>query len=152
MQPDPGIGVERAASGVRAGTTVMARSHLLAGGLTLVAFLISGAYMGAHDPPVASLEPGLHVMFTSRHIYILAAALMNLLLGAYLRPTSTRAARAVQWVGSLLLLLAAGLLLAAFVVEPVAGRYRTAVSAFGLYSLFAGSLLHVAVALRTRPS
>jgi len=131
-------------------TTVLARSHLLVGAVTLVAFLISGAYMRGHDPPLAVLEPGPHLMFTSRHIYILAAALMNLVLGAYLRPTATRAARAVQWAGSLLLLLAAGLLLAAFVVEPVAGRYRTPVSAYGLYSLFAGSLLHVGAALRTR--
>jgi len=129
----------------------LARWHLLVGGATLVVFLISGAYMAAHHPPVGALEPGMHAMFTSRHIYILAAALINLLLGAYVRPTTMSGARAVQWTGSLLLILASGLLIAAFVAEPMAGRYRTPVSAFGLYSLFAGSLLHVGAALRTRP-
>jgi hypothetical protein len=124
----------------------LARAHLLVGAMTLIAFLLSGAYMALHRPPLGALEPGLHMTFISRHIYMLAAALMNLVLGSYLRPTATRSARSAQWIGSLLLMLSAGLLLAAFVGEPVAGRYRTPISALGLYSLFAGSLLHVGAA------
>ena len=128
----------------------LARAHLLVGAMALVAFLLSGAYMAFHHPPLGALGPGMHMMFISRHIYMLAAALMNLVLGSYLLPTVSRGARSAQWIGSLLLMLSAGLLLAAFVGEPVAGRYRTPISALGLYSLLAGSLLHVGAVLRTR--
>jgi hypothetical protein len=102
------------------------------------------------ETPVRALEPGMHVMFTSRHIYILAAALVNLVLGAHVRRAQAPGARLAQWVGSLLLVVAAGMLMVAFVVEPMAGRYRTPVSSYGLYSLFAGSLLHVTAALWKR--
>jgi hypothetical protein len=122
--------------------------HLVVGGSALAAFLVSGAYMRAHNPPIAALEPGLHRMFTSRHIYILAAALLNLVLGVYARPAVRRWAWAIQRGGSLLLVVAAALLVAAFVAEPMAGANRTPVSSFGLFSLFAGSLLHVGAALR----
>jgi uncharacterized membrane protein len=131
-------------------STALAKWHLMVGGATLTVFLISGVYMRWHDPAVGALEPGLHVMFTSRHIYILAAALIHLVLGAYVRPAATGRASAVQRAGSLLLVVAAGLLMAAFVVEPMAGRYRTSVSSFGLYSLFAGTLMHVGAALCRR--
>jgi hypothetical protein len=128
----------------------LATIHLLVGSVTLVVFLVSGGYMRLHDPPIDALGPGLHLMFVSRHIYILAAALIHLVLGAYVRPAPTRGARVVQRIGSILLVVAAGLLIAAFVGEPMAGRYRTPVSSFGLYSLFAGALLHVGASLRKR--
>lgn len=122
--------------------------HLLVGTATLVAFLSSGLYMRLHDPPVAALGEGPHVMFTSRHIYILAAALVHLVLGAYVAPAATRGRGTTQRVASGLLVAAAGLLVAAFIVEPVSGRGRTAASSFGLYALFAGSLLHLVSAPR----
>jgi hypothetical protein len=81
-------------------------------------------------------------MFVSRHIYILAAALVHLGLGAYVSPLAGRGARGVQWLGSILLLASCVLLIAAFVFEPVAGRTRTNVSTWGLYTLFAGVVLH----------
>jgi hypothetical protein len=126
--------------------------HLAIGGSTLAAFLASGAYMRSQTPPISSFEPGLHALFTSRHIYILAAALLNLVLAAYMQPAARRGARAVQWVGSLLLSAAAALLTAAFVVEPMNVGHRTPVSSFGLYGLFAGALLHVGAALRDKLS
>lgn len=128
----------------------MKRLHLWVGFVTLTAFLASGMYMRLHTPPVAALGDGRHVMFTSRHIYILAAALVNLVLGAYVTSAGRRAARVTQSIGSTLLVVAAALLIAAFVSEPVAGRGRTIVSSLGLYALFAGSLLHVFAALTRR--
>ena len=118
----------------------MRRIHLVVGAVTLAAFLASGIYMRSMDRPE---DLGRLVMFTSRHIYILSAALINLLLGAYVTPAATGRARMSQRLGSLLLIVAVALLVVAFAAEPVAGRPRTAVSSFGLYALFAGSLLHV---------
>jgi choline-glycine betaine transporter len=115
--------------------------------VTLVVFLVSGQYMKFHQPPMSELDPGPHVMFTSRHIYMLAAALVNLTLGAYVVSALGRR-RWIQALGSTLLVLSAILLIAAFVYEPVSGRARTAVSSYGLYALFAGSLLHFVATLR----
>ena len=116
------------------------RIHLAVGALTLAAFLASGMYMRSIERPE---DLGRLVMFTSRHIYILAAALVNLVLGAYVARSTHRAGRTLQHVGSFLLVASCALLVAAFVVEPMAGRARTAVSSFGVVALFAGSLLHV---------
>jgi len=128
------------------------RLHLLVGFVTLAAFLASGMYMRLHIPPVAFLGDGRHVMFTSRHIYILAAALIHLMLGAYVTPVPARAGRVTQMIGSTLLVAAAVLLMAAFVYEPVAARGRTLVSALGLFALFGGAIIHVLAALLSRPA
>jgi hypothetical protein len=125
----------------------MRRLHLAAGGATLVIFLLTGAYMRFHEPPVGELAAERHLMFLSRHIYILAAAVANLLLGAYVSAAGERGAAWLQRAGSALLVACAGLLVAAFVHEPVAGRPRTLASTLGLYALLGGTLLHVMAGL-----
>src|SRR5580765_1683654 len=127
-------------------TGALAKLHLLTGSATLLAFLTSGVYMRLHPP--RELSAAAHVMFTSRHIYILAAALIHLLLGSYAQPAQVRAAAVTQWLGSTFLVLASVLLILAFLHEPMAGRGRTQVSKFGLYTLFAGSVLHIGAGLR----
>lgn len=124
--------------------------HRLAGLLTLAAFLTTGAYMKFVAHP-EQLPDGRHLMFVSRHIYILASALVHLALAAYIAPSAGPRARAVQWAGSALLATSSLLLLSAFVAEPIAGRSRTPLSSFGLYTLFAGALLNFLVGSR-RPS
>jgi hypothetical protein len=136
--------------GARARPNTLARIHWAAGFATLALFLISGQYMKHHAPPVRDLEPGLHLMFTSRHIYMLAAALVHLGLGAYIVPHRKRGRHALQWIGSAALTVSAVLLIAAFVAEPMAGKYRGPFSSYGLYALFAGTLLHVISSPRGR--
>jgi hypothetical protein len=135
------------AGAARQGGNRLRRLHLILGAATLLAFLVTGAYMRVHEPPLSSLERGLHSLYRSRHIYILAAGVANLLLGSYVRPVLGRTLRRWQWVGSGMLVLSTLLLLVAFVVEPAAGRDPSAVSALGLFSLLAGTLLHLAVSL-----
>jgi hypothetical protein len=134
----------------RRGANRLRLLHLLLGAGALLAFLVTGAYMRVHEPPLSSLERGLHFLYRSRHIYILTAAAANLLLGSYVRPVPGRALRRWQWAGSGLLVFSTLLLVVAFVVEPVAGRDPSAASAFGLFSMLAGTLLHVGVGLRQR--
>lgn len=69
-----------------AATSRLASTHLVVGAGTLAAFLASGTCMLFHDPPLPGLPLGPHVMFTSRHICILSAALIHLVLGAYVAP------------------------------------------------------------------
>lgn len=131
-------------------TPMLARVHLIAGATTLAAFLISGFYLLVHDPAIGELEPALHVMFTSRHIFILAAALIHLLLGSHLRAARSRGTKIWQWVGTTVLVGASGLLMGAFVNEPMAGHSAGPLSRFGLYTLIIGTILHIGTGLRVR--
>jgi len=117
--------------------------------VALAAFLLSGAYMRFVARP-ASLSEGRHLLFLSRHIYVLASALVHLALATYVAPLSTRGARATQWLGSGLLAASSSLLIAAFAAEPMADRARGPASAFGLYTLFAGVMLHLLASTRRR--
>ena len=116
--------------------------HGVIGLLALGVFLATGAYMRYHQPPLAELGEARHASFLSRHIFILSGALVHLVLGAYVCLETVPWRRRLQTVGSGLTTIAALLLIAAFLVEPVAGRGRTPVSSFGLYALLAGSLAH----------
>jgi len=83
-------------------------------------------------------------MYVSRHIYLLAAALVNTVLGLYLHLQTSGWRRGLQLVGSLLILFSVFSLSLAFVIEPplgVAGRgWRSLV---GLVALFVGVMMHL---------
>jgi hypothetical protein len=91
-------------------------------------------------------------MFRSRHIYILAAGLVNLMLGLYLERREAGWRRMAQAVGSGFLLAAPALLILAFIVEPGRGfQPEMWWTSAGLYALAAGSLGHVVSAAGARP-
>jgi hypothetical protein len=121
----------------------MRRTHLAAGLVTVAAFLISGRFLRHHHPPMDTLGDSARLMFRSRHIYLLAAGLVNLMLGLYLR-------REKGWRGGVQLvafgfLIASPICLAvAFVREPAAGFQPEMIwSSLGLYLLFGGCMLHL---------
>ena len=123
----------------------MRRTHLAAGVLNAIAFVLSGAFMRFLVDP-GSLEPGVDLLYISRHIYMLAPALVHLLLSAHMQPIDRPIASRLQFTGSILLIVSSTLLMAAFVFEPIYGHGRTAVSAFGIFTLASGSILHVIAA------
>jgi len=106
-------------------------AHLVVGALAVGAFLVTGM-MDWDD----------RLLFRSRHIYLLGAALVNVALGIrYALPRGVlRQAAAVA--GSLLALASAIMLFFAFFAEAMAGRPPGHLSAFGLYALFGGVALH----------
>ena len=126
----------------------MRRIHLAVGTLAVIAFLVTGQFMRMHKPPMAALEDGLRMMYRSRHIYLLGSGLVNLMLGLYLRARASGWRKSTQMAGSVLLLAAPFLLLTAFINEPGRGvRADLWQGAFGLFVLFAGSMLHALAAI-----
>lgn len=122
-------------------------AHLVVGALTVGAFLVTGLVMSNHQPPLADMDWGARLLFRSRHIYVLAAGLVNLSLGlAYALPAGS-ARRGAAVVGSTLALASAPLLFFAFFTEPMAGREPGVLSALGLYALFGGVVLLSAASL-----
>ena len=126
----------------------MRRIHLIVGIAGLVAFVLTGQVLKHHDPPMQTLSHEVRLMYVSRHIYLMGAAAMNLVLGLYLRMLPSGWRRGVQYVGSALILLSVFLLLAAFFKEPSLGvAGRSALSLVGPVALFLGATLHAVAAL-----
>ena len=82
------------------------------------------------------LTPDVRMMYVSRHIYLLEAALVNLTLGRYLQLQSPGWRRLLQQIGSPLILFSAVSLLLAFIAEPTLGiAGRSWRSSFGLCAI-----------------
>jgi hypothetical protein len=107
-------------------------------------FLISGQMMSHHTPPLSAFGADAQLMYRSRHIYILASGLVNLMLGLYLHFRTARWRMILQSVGSTFLVAAPVLLGWAFMIEPERG-FREGMwrSSYGLYALFLGCMSHL---------
>jgi hypothetical protein len=65
----------------------MRRLHLIAGLIVFLIFIGTGQIMAHHEPHMSALSPEVRLLFRSRHIYLLAGALLAapvLLLIAFL--------------------------------------------------------------------
>jgi hypothetical protein len=120
------------------------RAHLIVGVFGVIAFVITGQVMARHIPDVHSLSAEVQMMYVSRHIYLLGAALVNLVLGLYLELKPPGWRRILQEIGSLLMILSAVALLMAFITEPALGMAGRSWRSFsGLIALFAGVMTHL---------
>ena len=100
--------------------------------------------MAHHHPRPNEMPAELRMMYVSRHIYLLGGALVNVALGLYLQLQSSFWRRAMQQIGSLLILLSPLLLASAFLTEPELGLAgRSWRSYFGMIGLFAGVMTHL---------
>src|SRR5262245_52249840 len=118
--------------------------HFAVGMFTVTIFLITGQFMRHHFPPMDTLSDATRLLYRSRHIYILASGLVNLMLGLYAQRQIGVWRSRVQTIGSAVLLVSPALLLIAFAVEPGGGiQSDLAWSHAGLYTLFLGCILHL---------
>ena len=122
----------------------MRRAHFIVGLLSVIAFLLTGQAMAHHVPNIHSLSAEVQMMYVSRHIYLLGAALVNVVLGLYLEVRRQGWRRIVQRIGSLLILVAPILLVMAFMAEPQFGMAgRSWRGFYALIALFAGVMTHI---------
>jgi uncharacterized protein YjeT (DUF2065 family) len=123
---------------------MLRRVHLVIGIVGVIAFLLSGQVMGHHRPRMEQLPAELRMMYVSRHIYLLAAALVNTVLGLYLELHPSNWRRGLQLVGSMLMLVSVFSLTLAFMIEPPLGMAgRSWRSSVGLIALFTGVMTHL---------
>jgi hypothetical protein len=123
--------------------------HLIVGLFGVIAFAITGQVMGHHHPSMQNLSGDVRMMYISRHIYLLGAALVNVVLGLYLQLNPPGWRRMLQHIGSLLIVLSVVSLLMAFVSEPAMGMAgRSWRSFFGLIALFAGVMTHLVASVK----
>lgn len=121
---------------------IMRRVHLIWGLIGVVAFLATGQYMDRWHDHLRDTEPVQRLLFRSTHIYLLWSTLANVLLGLHLTAVAGWR-RVVQSVGSVLLLLAPALFLAAFATEPWLSGLDRPYTRPAVYGSLAGVLLHL---------
>ena len=121
----------------------MRRLHLVVGTLALFGFVLSGQYMDRVHAHLAGMPDGPRLLYRSAHIYLLFAALLNLLLGAYLRLAPQRGARLLQQVASLTLLVLPALFAGAFFREPALEGLERPWARPAIYLSLAAVLAHV---------
>lgn len=124
--------------------------HLVVGALILVAFLLTGQYMDYLDVRSGRLGDATRMMYRSRHIYILLAGLVNLGVGAYFVRRAGGWRKALQTVGSILILVAPLLMLAAFFSESSVPGLRRHFTLPAIIILSVGTLCHALSGIRTR--
>lgn len=118
--------------------------HRLAGLATVIVFVGTGAYMHFRYDHLRGMTDATRLLFRSTHIYLLFIGLLNLALGLYLSPARDPWARRLQLLGSVLILAAPLLELAAFLREPFLGGLQRPFTAPAVYAALAGMLLHLA--------
>lgn len=119
----------------------MKRFHLIFGLAIVIVFLLTGQYMEyVHN---RQLPDGTRMLYRSRHIYLLLAGLLNLGIGTYFSARSRGWRRTLQIIGSVLIVLAPGLLLVGFFWEPPKGPEQTRFAPLGIFALAFGTLFHL---------
>ena len=118
--------------------------HVVFGLLVVITFVLTGQYMDRLHEHLRGMADGQRMLYRSRHIYILLAGLLNLGLGTYLQLRPARWQRVLQLLGSVLIVAATCMLVAAFFREPpLADLQHTPLSYWGLHAILAGTLLHL---------
>ena len=117
--------------------------HRLAGLATVIVFVVTGAYVHYRYDHLRGMTDATRLLFRSTHIYLLFTGLLNLALGLYLSPARGSWARRLQLLGSVLILAAPVLELAAFLREPFLGGLQRPFTTSAVYAALAGMILHL---------
>jgi len=117
------------------------RAHWVVGLLTLLIFPLTGQYM-RHVAAVPRLESIPRLVFRSRHLLLLVAAVANLAL------SSSQPFHRAQRAASVLIMVSPFLLIAAFFIDPARGLHSSTIFRLAMYSLWIAGLL---LAITNRP-
>jgi len=125
----------------------------MVGLLSTVAFLITGFLMSVHVPPLVESGADLRLLYRSRHVYLMFAGALNIVLGLYLDGSQSKA-RLLRHAGSSLVLLSPAFALFAFAHDPRAGTLDQAMpGSLAPFAVFGGTaLLLLAEAVARAPS
>ena len=106
--------------------------HLAFGVLGLALFIAQGQYM-AHILAVPELADGPRLMYRTGHIYLLLASALNVCLGVYMPRPSGK----LQFLASVLVLVAPLMLVYSFATESTSTELHRPVTVYALYMVFA---------------
>ena len=125
----------------------MRRLHLLFASVFLLLFVASGLYMKNVLPPFNNELDGARMIYRASHLYLLFAALLNLLAGAHWQTLSNRLCSQMQVMGSTLLLSSLPVLGFAFLLEPSQHWVMRPLTMAGCWLALLGTLLSAGAGL-----
>jgi hypothetical protein len=117
------------------------RAHWLVSLLALIVFPLTGQYM-LHLAGVPHLDSVPRLVFRSRHLLLLVAAVANLAL------SNSQPFHRAQLVASALIMISPFLLIAAFFIDPARGLHSSTIFRLAMYSLWIAGIL---LAIVNRP-
>ncbi|HLG93960.1 MAG TPA: hypothetical protein VI546_03900 [candidate division Zixibacteria bacterium] len=109
----------------------------------VITFLLTGLYMRKNFPELYGDNQAMRMMFRGSHIYILLAGLLNIALGSYLSLSLENWKKIVQFIGSVLILAATGMLIYAFFHEPFLSGIHRPVTFKAVIMLLLGMVAHL---------
>ena len=127
--------------------------HLVFGIALFLVFTVTGSYMRADFPDKDVIPQEFRLLMRSRHIYILFAALVNVVLGIYLQLRPQTILKILQLIGSAMIAVGSVLLVYAWYVETYGLQHFSDLSRNGIYITAFGVGMHLfGVALPSRQS
>jgi hypothetical protein len=117
--------------------------HLIVGVAGIVAFVLTGQYMGIFLKGLAEMPDGPRLLYRSAHLYLMWSSLLNLVVGFYFVTAASQGARVAQAIASAMLLAGPPLMLAAFFIESPINDLDRVLSHWANYFALAGTILHV---------
>ena len=117
--------------------------HLIVGVAGIVAFVLTGQYMGIFLNGLTGMPDGPRLLYRSAHLYLMWSSLLNLVVGFYFVAAASKGVRVAQSIASALLLVGPPLMLAAFFIESPTNNFDRTLSGWANYFALAGTILHV---------
>jgi hypothetical protein len=116
----------------------------------LFAFVLSGQYMHWMLGHLREMPDVPRLLYRSAHIYLLFSGLLNLCVGLYFQARETPVSRALQVLGSFLVMVSPILFGMSFGMESAGPSIERHLLRLGIYASFGGILMHTLAALAAR--
>jgi len=126
------------------------RVHLVAGLILAGLFIASGIYLRfLFSKETGAIDIAHHMLYRANHVYLLTAALVNLLFIANLKPPVIRWQYLLQRLASAAVLVASILVVWAFVTEPQQMTLHRPITISSMLTLASGVLVLLLVNLKS---
>ena len=128
--------------------------HIIVGYAFLLIFLLTGVYLLISFPDLYAGREEVRMMYRSNHIYLLMAALINILYGhLFTIDTGSTAIKSLKAISGGIVALAPIDLLGEFIVEPPQYLVERPITFWGILALIVGVVFTSLLALvaRLRP-
>ncbi|WP_299227869.1 hypothetical protein [uncultured Psychroserpens sp.] len=126
---------------------MLGRFHLFFGVIIVVTFLLTGQYMHHKYDHLKDMELMNRALFRAGHLYILLFGLINVAIGAYMKPIKHKLIFKIQTFGSVPIVIASCLIIYAFFTELPTNNIERPLTRLSLYMVFFGVTIHGLISL-----